>query len=74
MKFSDYHISNNIKRSLQELNFKRPTDIQFKAIPNILKREDVLAIAQTGTGKTFAYLLPLLRMLKFVLNFSLSNR
>ena len=39
--------------------FKRPTDIQYKAIPSIMKKEDVLAIAQTGTGKTAAFAIPI---------------
>lgn len=63
MKFSDYRISREIKESLEELGFKRPTDIQFKAIPSILKSEDVLAIAQTGTGKTAAFAIPVLNLL-----------
>lgn len=64
MKFEDYNISEEIKRSLAELNFRRPTDIQFKAIPNILKRDDVMAIAQTGTGKTAAFAIPVLHRLQ----------
>ena len=62
MKFEDYHIIPEIKKSLFELGFKRPTDIQFKAIPNILNGEDVLAIAQTGTGKTAAFAIPILHL------------
>jgi ATP-dependent RNA helicase RhlE len=64
MKFEQYHISPELKRSLAELGFKRPTDIQFKAIPSILKGDDVLGIAQTGTGKTAAFAIPLLQMLQ----------
>lgn len=64
MRFEQYHISADIKESLAELGFKRPTDIQFKAIPSILKGEDVLAIAQTGTGKTAAFAIPILHMLQ----------
>ncbi len=45
------------------MGFKRPTDIQFKSIPSILKGEDVLAIAQTGTGKTAAFAIPILHQL-----------
>lgn len=60
MKFETYHISSDIKRNLSELGFKRPTDIQFKAIPSILKGEDVLAVAQTGTGKTAAFAIPII--------------
>jgi len=64
MKFDDYHITPEIKQSLREQGFKRPTDIQFKSIPSILNREDVLAIAQTGTGKTAAFAIPVLSMLQ----------
>jgi ATP-dependent RNA helicase RhlE len=63
MKFDDYRIAPEIKRSLETAGFKRPTDIQFKAIPAILKGEDVLAIAQTGTGKTAAFAIPVIDML-----------
>jgi ATP-dependent RNA helicase RhlE len=63
MKFEKYNIAPQIKRSLDEYGFKRPTDIQFKAIPSILKGEDVLAIAQTGTGKTAAFAIPVLDIL-----------
>ena len=60
MKFDKYHIASQIKRNLSDLGFKRPTDIQFKAIPSIMKGEDVLAIAQTGTGKTAAFAIPII--------------
>jgi len=63
MKFEDYHISDQIKRNLSELGFKRPTDIQHRSIPPILKGEDVLAIAQTGTGKTAAFAIPVVDIL-----------
>jgi ATP-dependent RNA helicase RhlE len=63
MKFEEYHIIPELKQSLQELGFKRPTDIQFKAIPNILNGEDVLAIAQTGTGKTAAFAIPIIHLI-----------
>lgn len=60
MKFEDYHIVEELKRNLKELGFNRPTDIQYKAIPSIMKGEDVLAIAQTGTGKTAAFAIPVI--------------
>ena len=63
MKFSEYHIAPEIKQSLEELGYRRPTDIQFKAIPSILKLEDVMAIAQTGTGKTAAFAIPVNNLL-----------
>ena len=63
MKFDDYRISPEIKRNLSELGFRRPTDIQYKAITPILKGDDVLAIAQTGTGKTAAFAIPLIDLI-----------
>ena len=60
MKFESYTLSSEIKANLEQLGFKRPTDIQFKAIPNILNGEDVLAVAQTGTGKTGAFAIPII--------------
>jgi len=60
MKFDDYRISPEIRTNLALLGFKRPTDIQYKAITPILKGDDVLAIAQTGTGKTAAFAIPII--------------
>lgn len=63
MKFEQYNLIPMLKRNLETLGFKRPTDIQFKAIPPTLKGEDVLAIAQTGTGKTAAFAIPVIQLL-----------
>lgn len=64
MKFDDYfQIPPEVKKSLEKAGFRKPTDIQFKAIPNIFKGEDLLAIAQTGTGKTAAFAIPILSIL-----------
>ncbi|NND33439.1 MAG: DEAD/DEAH box helicase [Saprospiraceae bacterium] len=63
MLFSSYPFSDTIKRNLDLLGFRKPTDIQYKSIPSILKGEDVLAIAQTGTGKTAAFAIPVLHIL-----------
>ena len=60
MKFENYNINPKIKKGLERLGFKRPTDIQFKSIPNILDGEDLLAVAQTGTGKTAAFAIPII--------------
>lgn len=64
MKFEEYRLSNEVKRNLTEMGFKRPTDIQFKCIPHIQRGEDLLAIAQTGTGKTAAFAIPLIDKLQ----------
>ncbi len=63
MRFEDYNIRTDIKRGIAKMGLVKPTDIQYKAIPNILNGEDVLAIAQTGTGKTAAFAIPLISML-----------
>lgn len=65
MKFDDYRISRELKANLSEMGFKRPTDIQYKCIPAIQKGEDVLAIAQTGTGKTAAFAIPIIDKIQF---------
>jgi ATP-dependent RNA helicase RhlE len=64
MKFDAYPIDEGIRTSISKLGFKRPTDIQYKSIPPILRGEDVLAIAQTGTGKTAAFAIPVLHVLQ----------
>lgn len=63
MKFEEYRIAGILKKNIAQMGFRRPTDIQFKAIPAILKGEDLLAVAQTGTGKTAAYGIPVLHRL-----------
>lgn len=73
MKFNQYHIAPAIKKRLVEIGFKKPTDIQYKAIPSVLKGEDVLAIAQTGTGKTAAFVIPTLHLLLNKKNISLED-
>ncbi|MBK9190387.1 MAG: DEAD/DEAH box helicase [Crocinitomicaceae bacterium] len=60
MRFDDYRISPELKENLNAMGFARPTDIQFKSIPHIQKGEDLLAIAQTGTGKTAAFAIPVI--------------
>ena len=63
MKFKNYPLAPEIKRSIGKLGWKRPTDIQYKAIRHILKGEDVMGIAQTGTGKTAAFAIPVLQLI-----------
>jgi ATP-dependent RNA helicase RhlE len=63
MRFEDFNITEGLKKSISKLKYKRPTDIQYKCIPHVLKGEDVLAIAQTGTGKTAAFAIPIIHTL-----------
>jgi ATP-dependent RNA helicase RhlE len=63
MRFDSYRFDETIKKNIQLLGYKKPTDIQYKAIPPILRGDDVLAIAQTGTGKTAAFAIPVINML-----------
>ena len=63
--FADIDLSNPLKNSIQDLGFVSPTPIQEQAFPVVRSGKDVVGIAQTGTGKTFAYMLPILRDLKF---------
>jgi len=61
--FEDLKISKSILKAIDELGFTEPTPIQEQAIPMIRSGADVLGIAQTGTGKTAAYLIPLIMKL-----------
>jgi len=63
--FSDYNLGKSLLAALEDLGLQRPTAIQAKTIKPIMSGKDVVGIAQTGTGKTFAYLLPSLRLWKF---------
>ncbi|MCE7794535.1 DEAD/DEAH box helicase [Salipaludibacillus sp. CUR1] len=60
MKFEDFQISDQLKRAITEMGFEAPSPIQEKVIPEILQRHDVIGQAQTGTGKTAAFGIPLL--------------
>ena len=63
MKFDDLELSDPILRSLKDQNYDKPTPIQNEVIPAILNNSDVMAAAQTGTGKTAAFVLPILSKL-----------
>jgi ATP-dependent RNA helicase RhlE len=63
MEFGTLALNDSILKALAEQNYSTPTPIQEKAIPLILNRKDVIASAQTGTGKTAAFALPILQIL-----------
>lgn len=65
MTFDELNLNKPLLSALDDLGYIYPTPIQEKAFPVIMSGKDIVAIAQTGTGKTFAYLLPLLRQLKY---------
>lgn len=59
-QFSEYAISDKLKRNIADRGYTSPTAIQEKAIPHVLAMRDVIGVANTGTGKTAAFLIPLL--------------
>ncbi len=59
MKFKDFALNPTILKSLEKIGYETPTPIQEQAIPVLLLKKDLLAIAQTGTGKTAAFCLPI---------------
>lgn len=63
MLFEDFDLSDDLLDALYAMHFEECTPIQEKAIPVVLDRHDLIAIAQTGTGKTAAYLLPVIDLL-----------
>ena len=63
--FDEFKISNQLRSAITDLGYTNPTPIQSQAFPVISSGKDVLGIAQTGTGKTFAYMLPILQALTF---------
>jgi ATP-dependent RNA helicase RhlE len=63
MKFEDLNLHPTLLKAVKDQNYTHPTAIQEKAIPLVLKKHDVLASAQTGTGKTAAFALPILHHL-----------
>ncbi|MEO0876320.1 MAG: DEAD/DEAH box helicase, partial [Bacteroidota bacterium] len=65
MKFEDFNLHNAQLKALAEAGLETPTVIQERAFSVIMSGKDVVGIAQTGTGKTLAYLLPVVRQWKF---------
>src|SRR5687768_13259390 len=59
-KFADFNIDERLKRNILQKGYSEPTPIQDQAIPPILEGRDLIGIANTGTGKTAAFLIPLI--------------
>ncbi|HBK89578.1 MAG TPA: ATP-dependent RNA helicase, partial [Cytophagales bacterium] len=60
MTFHDFQFDSKLQEGLDSMGYAKPTPIQEQAIPVILQNKDIIACAQTGTGKTAAYILPVL--------------
>ena len=65
MTFEELKLTRQFLDAVNELGYESPSEIQEKVIPRVLGGQDVIGIAQTGTGKTAAYVLPLLQLLKY---------
>ncbi len=63
--FGEFNINNQLHSAIADLGFEKPTPIQAQSFSVIMSGTDMVGIAQTGTGKTFAYMLPILQDLKF---------
>ena len=63
--FSDFKLNKQLLTAVEEAGYQQPTEIQQKAIPVLLGGHDLMGIAPTGTGKTAAYVLPLLMKVKY---------
>ena len=64
MKFTDLGLSQKVLAAVEAAGYETPTPIQAQAIPHVLARKDVLGVAQTGTGKTASFTLPMLSLLE----------
>ena len=65
MRFQELNLNTPLYNAIEDLGFENPTPIQAEAFNVVASGKDVVGIAQTGTGKTFAYIIPILRNLKF---------
>jgi len=59
-RFADFDISAELKKNIEQKNYTTPTPIQDQSIPHLLEGRDVIGIASTGTGKTGAFIVPLI--------------
>ena len=68
MSFESLGLSADLLRAIAEAGYTSPTPIQEKAIPVVLAGRDVMGIAQTGTGKTAGFTLPMIQKLRFLVH------
>ena len=62
--FEHFNLDENLIEAVKNLNFEKPTEIQNRIIPRILKGTNLIGQSQTGTGKSHAFLLPLIQLIK----------
>jgi ATP-dependent RNA helicase RhlE len=65
VNFEQFSLNRQLLNAIEDLGYTDPTPIQLKAIPPVMNGQDILGVAQTGTGKTAAYAIPLIMKLKF---------
>src|SRR3546814_9733475 len=63
MSFADLGLSDELLRAVEDSGYTEPTPVQRQAIPSVLMNKDLIAIAQTGTGKTASFVLPMIDIL-----------
>src|SRR5690606_24940971 len=63
MEFKDFNLIRNLQEAINDIGYKNPTPIQQQAIPIILDEKDLVGTAQTGTGKTAAFAIPIINYL-----------
>ena len=63
MSFADLGLSDELLRAIETSGYTEPTPIQEQAIPQVLMMRDIIAVAQTGTGKTASFVLPMIDIL-----------
>ena len=65
LQFSDFKLNKQVLEGISDLEYRNPTPIQRKVIPIAMAGHDILGIAPTGTGKTAAFLIPLIMKLRY---------
>ncbi|MBQ9825003.1 MAG: DEAD/DEAH box helicase, partial [Solobacterium sp.] len=67
-KFEDFNLKTEVRNYIENSHFKEPTPIQEEVIPAVLRGKDVIGLSATGSGKTHAYLIPLMQKTDVSLN------
>ena len=68
MTFEQFQLSDEVMKALHALNYKQPTEVQQKIIPQIIKERDCIVQAKTGSGKTASFAIPLIEQIEWIEN------